>query len=115
MYTTYNMVNLINITQARNNLSKIIDQVVTEKKTVILIRESVPQAAILPYDQFQKQEEQWRESLDKIMIEGKKRFKLYLKKKGIPYPKTEEEMYELIDKISGRHWYQYLRLSVFRQ
>ena len=29
-------------------------------------------------------------------------FKAYLAKRKIPYPKTEEAMYALIDKISGR-------------
>jgi prevent-host-death family protein len=103
MYTKVTMPNLINFTQARNNLSKVIDEVVLQKREYILIRDSTPAAVIIPYDQYQKQEEQWREEFNKAMIKARKQFKKYLKKKGIRYPKTEEEMYELVNKITGRH------------
>ena len=102
MYTIFTMLNLINITQARNNLSKLIDEIVEKKQPAILIRESVPQVAIIPYEQYQQQEEKWQDEFRKIMKDSKKRFKVYLKNKGVKYPKTEEEMYEIIDKITGR-------------
>lgn len=102
MYTTNTMLNLVNITQARNNLSKLINEVVTEKKSVILIRESTPQAVIIPYELFRQEEKEWKEEFEKVMVSARKQFRKYLKKKGIPYPKTEEEMYELVDKITGR-------------
>lgn len=97
------MLNLINITQARNNLSKLIDKVKDEKQTIILIRESEPQAVIIPYEQYKKNEERWEDKFKTAMISAKKQFKKYLKKKNIPYPKTEEEMYDLINKLTGRH------------
>lgn len=96
------MLNLINITQARNNLSKLIDNVVAKKTPVILIRESVPQAVILPYELYQKQENDWKEEFEKCLTRARRQFKKYLKNQNIPYPKTEEEMYGLIGKLSGR-------------
>jgi len=97
------MVQLVNITQARNNLSKLIDKVVSKKQQVILIRESVPQAVLIPYEQYQKEEEKWQDEFEDAMKSARKQFKKYLKKKKIPYPKTEEEMYEFINKATGRH------------
>lgn len=97
------MPNLINLTQARNNLSKVIDEVVSKKREYILIRDSIPQAVLIPYDQYQKQEEEWRKEFERLMNASRKRFKTYLKKKGIKYPKTEEEMYELVNKVTGRY------------
>jgi prevent-host-death family protein len=101
MYTPVNMPNLINFTQARNNLSKVIDEVVLQKREYILIRDSTPAAVIIPYDQYQKQEEKWEKEFERLMADSRKRFKAYLKKKGIKYPQTEEKMYELVNKVTG--------------
>jgi len=97
------MPKLINLTQARNNLSKLIDEVALEKRDYILIRDSIPQAVIIPYSQYQRQEEEWQDEFEKAMREAKKQFKKYLKRKKIPYPKTEEEMYEFVNKATGRY------------
>lgn len=103
MYTTNNMLNFINITQARNNLSRLIDKVVNEKNLVVLIRESKPQAVIISYERYEQQENEWKEEFEKVILKLRREFKKSLKKKGIPYPKTEEEMYELANKLTNRH------------
>jgi len=48
------------------------------KKPVILIRDSLPQAVIIPYELYQKQEQEWEKEFLKLM-ERSKRFKNYLK------------------------------------
>lgn len=96
------MTQLVNITQARNNLSKLINEIVEKNNSVILIRESTPQAVIIPYSQFKKQEQEWNDKFEEVRRQLRQKFRVYLKRKGIPYPKSEEQMYELIDKISGR-------------
>jgi len=96
------MPNLINLTQARNNLSKLIDEVVSKKKPYILIRDSSPQAVIIPYDQYQKEEEEWEKDFNELIKKSRRRFKNLLKKKKIRFPKTEEKMYELVNQITGR-------------
>ena len=97
------MPNLINLTQARNNLSQVITDVALRKKEYILIRNSFPQAVLIPYDRYQKEEEKWQGEFEEAMEDAKKQFKKYLKRKKIPYPKTEEEMYEFVNKATGRH------------
>jgi len=103
MYIIITMLNLINITWARNNLSRLIDEVVLKKKPFILIRDSLPQAVIIPYEQYQKQEEEWTKAFSKLMEKSRRRFKDYLKNKKIKYPKTEEKMYEMVNQITGRY------------
>lgn len=103
MYTVDTMLNLVNITQARKNLSKLVTRVVSEKKPVVLIRESMPQVVIVPYEKYQAQEQKWQDEFEKAVLRARKQFKKYLKKKDIPYPKTEKEMYEFVNKATDRH------------
>jgi len=97
------MLDLINITKARNNLSRLIDKVVKEKSPIILIRESAPQAVVIPYDQFLAQEQDWKKEFKRLMISSQKRFKASLKKKNLKLPQTEDEMYGLINQVSDRY------------
>ena len=97
------MLDLINITKARNNLSRLIDKVVKEKSPIILIRESAPQAVVIPYDQFLAQEQDWKKEFKRLMIASQKRFKASLKKKNLKLPQTEDEMYGLINQVSDRY------------
>ena len=97
------MNNLINITQARSNLSSIIDEVAKKGKKFVLIRNSIPQAAIIPYEEMVEQEKTWQNEVKKMMIQGKKRFKQWLKEKGISQKKfSEENIYEIINQLAGR-------------
>lgn len=97
------MLNVINITQARQNLSQLIDEIIATQQPRIIIRESRPEAVIVPYNQFAKEKENWNREFLRLQTEAKTQFKAYLTKRKIPYPKTEKAMYALIDKISGRH------------
>lgn len=96
------MLNVISITQARQNLSRLIDEVVRTQQPKILIRESKPQAVVLPYEQYLKDERNWKEEFNALLKKGQKSFRSYLKKRGIAPPKTEQAMYEFIQGISGR-------------
>lgn len=98
------MQNLINITEARSNLSQLIEDVFKRNKTYIVIRASKPQAVIIPYQDFEEQKKKrWQDKLDELMKEGRKTFSKYLKENNIKPPKNEEEVYEIIDKVAGRH------------
>ncbi|MBM3209003.1 type II toxin-antitoxin system Phd/YefM family antitoxin [Candidatus Shapirobacteria bacterium] len=96
------MPNLINLTQARNNLSQLIDEVALQKREYILIRNSSPQAVLIPYDRYQAEEVRWQGEFGEAIKKARRQFKNYLKGAKIPYPKTEEEMYELVNKATGR-------------
>lgn len=102
MYIISTMLNLINITQARNNLSKLIEEVFSRKKSYVLIRDSIPQAVIIPYDEYRLQEEEWQKETEKLMSKGRKTFRQWLKKAKIKPPKTEDEIYQIIDQVAGR-------------
>ncbi|MCG2686316.1 type II toxin-antitoxin system Phd/YefM family antitoxin [Candidatus Parcubacteria bacterium] len=96
------MPNLINITQARNNLSQLIDEVSNRKKTYVLLRDSVPQAAIVPYEEYKLQEERWQEEAEKLMAKGEKSFKQWLKKRKMAVPRGEDEVYQIVDQVADR-------------
>lgn len=94
----------VSVTEARANLKKLMDLVMAGKSRVVLVRDSKPQAMIVPYADFAIQEktteEQWKKRWDRLFSEGKKLGKAWAKKKGIDLKKTsEEELYELIDAI----------------
>lgn len=101
MYSINAMLNLVNLTQARNNLSKLIEEVFAQKKTFVLIRDSIPQAVIIPYREYQTQQEKWQEEIEKLMDKGEKIFKQWLKKRKMKFPK-ENEVYQIIDQVAGR-------------
>lgn len=103
MYSTRTMLNVISITQARQNLSQLIDEIVATQQPRVLIRESRPEAVIVPYNQYAKEKENWNREFMRLQTEARAQFKAHLAKQNIPYPKTEEAMYAIIDKISGRH------------
>lgn len=96
------MLNLINITQARNNLSKLIEEVFSRKKTYVLIRDSIPQAVIIPYDEYRSQEEGWQKEIEELMTKGRKTFRLWLKKTKMKFPKSEDEAYQIVNQVAGR-------------
>lgn len=102
MYTKVAMLNLINLTKARNNLSKLIEQVSIKKKTYVLIRDSIPQAVIIPWEEYKLQEERWQEEVEKLMVKGRRAFSQWLKKRKIKLPKSENEVYQLVNQVAGR-------------
>jgi len=94
---------LISVTDARNNLSNLINQVSRQKKRVILLRKSKPQAVIIPYDEAQRAEENWQAEFKKLVAEAKPNFNHWLKKQRINKKTlTEEKLYELLDQAAGR-------------
>jgi len=98
------MQQIVNITQVRNNLGSMVSSVVKDKKNVIIIRDSKPEAVLIPYQEFVKtetdKERLWKLEFEKLQREGKKAFRAWARKKGIDVDKlTEEEVYDLIDKI----------------
>jgi len=98
------MPQLVSATFARNNFSNLLDQVVAEKKTIILLRKSQPQAAIVPYEEIAAKEENWQKEFNRLMAETRPYFLRWLKKQKInPKKLTEEKLYELIDRAAGRN------------
>jgi len=94
----------VSVTEARANLKRLVDLVVSGKSRVVLVRESKPELALVRYDDMIEREEmserEWQKRWDRIFREGKKAGQKWAKKQGIDLKKvTEEELYEFIDKI----------------
>lgn len=94
--------NIINVTQARNQLSQLVDDVAKKKEKFILIRESRPQAVLIPWPEYLLQEEKWREQVRLLMGKGKEKFKVWLKKNRKTQPKSERDVYKIIAQATGR-------------
>lgn len=98
------MQQIISITDARNNLSKLVQQVIANLQPVIIVRDSQPEVAIVPYAKIladqQKDDQLWKTEWDKFIKEARKAGKRWAKKNKISLKTIpEEELYDLIDKI----------------
>ena len=97
------MDNLVSVTDARNNFSALINEVIKERKRFVLLRKSQPQAVIIPYEGLVETDEDWQNEFKKLISETRPSFKRWLGKQGIKTKDlTEEKLYELLDKVTGR-------------
>lgn len=97
------MQQIVNITDVRNNLSSLISDVSKDKKTIVIVRDSIPEAVLVSYRNYlnneAERENQWKLEFENLLKEGKKSFRKWAKKKNIDLDKlSEEEIYDLIDK-----------------
>lgn len=94
------MLQIISITDARNNLGKLIHKIKTTKEPIIIVQDSTPSVVIYPYDEITKREEErdqlFQLKFQEIFREGEKSFKKYLQKKSIQAPRSEEKAYSII-------------------
>lgn len=98
------MQQIISITDARNNLSQLVKDVADQNKTVVIVRDSMPEAALVPYVKILKEEEKKEKLLKvawvKLLKEGRKIGKDWAKKNKIDLKKmSESELYDFIDKM----------------
>lgn len=94
------MLQIINITDARNNLAKLIEKIKTTREPIVIVQDSNPSVVVYPYDEMVKREEEKNQlfqlKFQEIFREGGKKFKQYLKKKSIRTPRSEEDAYSII-------------------
>jgi antitoxin (DNA-binding transcriptional repressor) of toxin-antitoxin stability system len=93
---------LISATYARNNLSRLLDEVIKKGKRFILIRDSQPQAVIVPYEEIVEKEKEWQLEFQELVVKARPYFKNWLKRQKISKRLTEETLYEIINKAAGR-------------
>jgi|GEM_PF-2041009 len=96
------MLQIINVSKVRNNLSSIIEMVMRTKTPVVVVKDSQPSVVMYPYEQVLKEAEEkeklWNERYNFLIKEGKKTGKKWLKEKGINVKTlNEEKIYELIE------------------
>lgn len=94
------MVQIVSISKARNNLSKLVDQVKTTKNPVLIVQDSDPAVVLYPYERIledeQLKEQMFQDQFEDYLKEGKQIFGKYLKDKKIKKKLSEEEAYKLI-------------------
>ncbi|HRN69550.1 MAG TPA: type II toxin-antitoxin system Phd/YefM family antitoxin [Candidatus Woesebacteria bacterium] len=94
------MLQIINITEARNNLAKLIKKVKETKEPVIIVQDSSPSVVIYPYDEAfaaeQKKQKQFQEQFELLLKEGNKLGKQYLSDNKLSEKLSEEDAYDLI-------------------
>ncbi|OGF99365.1 hypothetical protein A2153_05170 [Candidatus Gottesmanbacteria bacterium RBG_16_38_7b] len=85
------MQQIINITDVRNNLSRLVKEVASEDKTIVIIRDSRPEAAIISYKKARaiddELEKKRGKEFKKILAAGKKFGRAWAKKRGIDLKK----------------------------
>jgi prevent-host-death family protein len=94
----------INVTEARANFKNVVSDVASGKAEVILIRDSKPQAVLIPYDQYRLQKqsatEKWDSRFAKLVKKTGAIGNIWAKKQGIDLKKTsEDELYAAIDNV----------------
>lgn len=97
------MQQIVSITDARNNLSQLVASVAKNQLPVTIVRDSEPEAVLIPYTKLledeKKSRELWRFEWQRLMREGRKAGKRWAKKNKIDLKKTsEKKLYELIEK-----------------
>lgn len=100
LYSVLYMLQIVSITDARNNLGKLVQKVKTTRQPVVIVQDSSPSVVIYPYSEIKKQEEEMNQlfqlKFQEIFSEGKKSFKKYLQKKSIKAPRSEDDAYSII-------------------
>ena len=96
------MLNYINLTNARNQLSQLVTKVAEAREQYVVIRGSRPVAVMMSWDEYQSREQQWQDEVRKLMTESKQTFDRWLKANKLK-PKKEEDVYQIIDKVAGRN------------
>lgn len=91
------MQQMVNITQARNGLSDLVSQVAATLNPVVIVRDSKPEAVLVPYSTVLREQELWRQKWEELLAAGKKVGKSWAKKRKINTERlSEEELYDLV-------------------
>lgn len=96
------MLDLISITKARNDFSELVSQASSGEKSFVILRDSLPQAVLIPWQFYQRQETKWQEEVEDLLGKGKILFKSWLKTQKKPMPKNEKQAYSLINQVANR-------------
>ncbi len=97
------MQQILSITEVRKKLSRLVADVAENDTTVVIVRDSMPEAVLLPYKRVFKQEEEretlWKLRFDRLLAQGKKVGAAWAKKRRLNLKAlTEEELYDLVKK-----------------
>lgn len=96
------MQQMISISDARKNLSQLVADVTRDDLSVIIIRDSVPEAVLMPYKRILENEKSqkilWTKKWDELLSIGIKQGQKWAKKKKLNLSKlTEEDLYARVE------------------
>ena len=96
------MEQIVSISKARRNLADLVKNVARTGKHVVIVRQSYPEVAIVPYQEILEREKEkeklWDLRFEKALKGSRQLFKKYLKKKGISKI-AETQTYELLKEV----------------
>lgn len=94
------MMQIVSISDARNNFAKLVQKVKTTREPVIIVQDSSPSVVLYSYEEVlendNKNQKLFQERFENFLELGKKIGKQYLKEKNITKKLSEEELYNLI-------------------
>ncbi len=94
------MIQIVSISEARNNLAKLVQKIKKTKEPIIIVQDSSPSVILYPYDEAfkneKKQQQLFQIRFENLLSEGKKIGRKYLDENKISQPLSEEETYNLI-------------------
>ena len=95
------MLQLINVSQVRNNISQILDDLAARQQPVVIIRDSQPAALLYPYEKAREAEEArervWQTNFEQAVAASRQAFNQWLAKKNVkPEKLNDEKVYRLI-------------------
>ena len=89
------MQQIVSISDARKNLSQLVAQVSEQDLTVVIVRDSLPEAVLVPYqrvwDEEKIQNVLWTQKWNELLNSGKRRGEKWTNKKL-----TEQQAYALV-------------------
>lgn len=99
-YTVRYMLQIISITEARNNLAKLIKKVKDTKEPIVIVQDSSPSVVIYPYDEAfeaeKRNQKKFQDQFQQLLKDGNKLGNKYLTDNKLPQTVSEEEAYDLI-------------------
>lgn len=94
------MMRIVSISDARNNLAKLIQSIKDTNEPIVIVQDSSPSAVLYPYNEAvaneKKKQQLFQIRFENLLDEGKKIGKKYLEENNIKQPISEEEAYNLI-------------------
>lgn len=94
------MMQIVSISEARNNLAKLIQQIKKTKEPIVIVQDSSPSVVLYPYDEAleneRKKQQLFQMQFENLLAEGGKLGKEYLNKNNIDQPLSEKAAYDLI-------------------
>ncbi len=94
------MMRIVSISDARNNLARLIQTIKETREPVVIVQDSSPSVVLYPYDEAleneKKKQQLFQLRFENLLAQGKKIGKKYLDENNIPQPLTDEQAYKLI-------------------